>query len=507
MARLRAASRPGRWWPLALAVALVAYLARLLPVLRSGGLDAIDQYDASVYFGSSLALVHGRLPYRDFLLLHPPGITLALTPFAVLARAVGDSAAMSTARLAWMALGALNAVLILLILKPLRRFAATWGALAYAVSLPAVTIEQTTRLEGPQATCLLAALALLTRRPLTEQLRPAEQLRPRTLLFAGALLGLAVSLKAWGVVALVVVVGFVLVTGGLRRAGWLTLGVAGAGTVVCLPFLLAAPRLMWRYVVTDQLARGASTPLSTRLPDLAGWNVFADQHRPWVPLAVAVVIGFVVGCAVVAWSVTSLRLVVLLLAALTALLLSTPTWFPHYAGLLAGPSAIVAGAGVARLLSLCSRTGAWLRLAVCGLLSLALLPYAGQLTQAEFGRPFRSEQVSGIVATRPGCVTADDPSTLIALDVLSRNLSRDCALILDLGGYSYDLNRPGQRRLRRAQDFRWQHLALSYLGSGSATMVTRYSTTFGFSAATVKAIHRWPVLASAGRYSLRQPHH
>lgn len=65
--------RTNGWAVPYVALALLALLVRLLPVLNGGGLSGIGNYDDTVYFGSALALVHGQLPYRDFLLLHPPG--------------------------------------------------------------------------------------------------------------------------------------------------------------------------------------------------------------------------------------------------------------------------------------------------------------------------------------------------------------------------------------------------------------------------------------------------
>ena len=62
------------WLP----IALLAFLARLLPTLHGGGLGGIDDYDEGVYFAGAQALTAGRLPYRDFVLLHPPGILLLL---------------------------------------------------------------------------------------------------------------------------------------------------------------------------------------------------------------------------------------------------------------------------------------------------------------------------------------------------------------------------------------------------------------------------------------------
>lgn len=66
-------------------------------------------YDDGGHYGAADALLSGRLPYRDFLLRHPPGIALALSPFAAIGRLTSDPTGMALARLACMAVGALNA--------------------------------------------------------------------------------------------------------------------------------------------------------------------------------------------------------------------------------------------------------------------------------------------------------------------------------------------------------------------------------------------------------------
>jgi hypothetical protein len=90
-------------------IAAVAYVARLVPVVRGGGLRGMDSYDGAVYYAAAAGLAHGLLPYRDFLLLHPPGIVVALLPFAALGRVIGDPYGMEAATLAWFGIGALNA--------------------------------------------------------------------------------------------------------------------------------------------------------------------------------------------------------------------------------------------------------------------------------------------------------------------------------------------------------------------------------------------------------------
>ena len=73
-------------WLWAITIAAIAFVVRLVPVLRGGGLFGIGNYDDGVYYAAATGLIHGRLPYQDFLLLHPPGMPLLLTPFALAAQ-------------------------------------------------------------------------------------------------------------------------------------------------------------------------------------------------------------------------------------------------------------------------------------------------------------------------------------------------------------------------------------------------------------------------------------
>lgn len=78
---------------------------------------------------------------------------------------------------------------------------------------------------------------------------------------------------------------------------------------------------------------------------------------------------------------------------------------------------------------------------------VAMMAVLAGLIPARFGSPFPAEQLAG-VRDAPGCVTADDPTTLIRLNLLNRNLDRGCPLVADLGGYTYDLLVNGHQRPR-----------------------------------------------------------
>ena len=119
MNRLQLCEEPGRprlgrrgrdWWlPVVVGIGVVAFLARLLPTLRGGGLSGLGVYDDGVYYAAAASLVAGRVPYEQFVLLHPPGIAVALAPYAVLGRMTSDPTGFAVARLAMMLVGAGNA--------------------------------------------------------------------------------------------------------------------------------------------------------------------------------------------------------------------------------------------------------------------------------------------------------------------------------------------------------------------------------------------------------------
>lgn len=108
----------------------LAYVA-----LSPGGFGGNFGYDSGVYYAASDALLHGRLPYRDFVLLHPPGLMLALTPFAAVGRLTTDHAGFIAGNAGFAVLGGVNAALVVVVARHLSvgRFAATLGGLGYGI--------------------------------------------------------------------------------------------------------------------------------------------------------------------------------------------------------------------------------------------------------------------------------------------------------------------------------------------------------------------------------------
>jgi alpha-1,2-mannosyltransferase len=483
----------------AVAVVALAVAARLLPVLRGGGLHGLANYDDGVHYAAAAGLLHGQLPYRDFLLLHPPGIVVLLAPFAALGRLVGDPDAFALARLGWMALGGLNALLVGAVLRRLGTAAALVGAVGYAVFFPAVYSEHTVLLEPPATTGLLLSLLLV--RAVDADLPQGGRWR---LLLAGACLGATTTLKIWGVVPVLVVVVWLALRGRGRDARTYLAGAVGVCVVLCLPFFLAAPAAMWRMVVADQLGRRRSgRPWSTRLEQLTGVSPWTDSGAGWL-----LGVGLAVLAAGTLWSLLHrrTRLLGALVLTLTGVLLAAPSWFLHYPALTAAPVVLVLGSGVGALADLVTRrVGRTAGRALVGLVVVVAVLSAYPLLGLRLGDRFPGASLARVLASTPGCVATDDPTVLVETDLLARNLERGCPLVVDPGGYSYDLAEPGAAQVARARNQAWQAWYLDHLRSADAVVTVRYTTRFGLSRSTAATVRSWPVLAQVGDVVVRRP--
>ena len=478
-----AGSRVARWAPY-VTVGLLALFARLYPVLRSGGLKGVGGYDDGVYFAASEAVVAGRVPYRDFVLLHPPGLPYLLSPFALLAPVVGDANGWAVARVAAMLVGSLTAVLVMLVLRPFGRTASLAGGLLYAVWPPALNADYSTLLEGPANTLLLVSLLLLSRR------RPG----PGAQLLAGAAVGLTAAIKIWGVVPLVVVLAWQLRTRGRRPAARVGAGGVLAIVVVCAPTFLLAPGRMVGYVVLDQLHRS-----ETRTSLLLRAVSFTPVARLWphastveAGAAVLAVAALGLACCALAWTRPPARIFVVLLGAQTVVLLTSPSYFTHYGAYLAPAVALTAGVAVAEAARRVGRTRAWpsRSLLAATLAAVCLLTLPAFTVNRTV--PFAGSRIGAALSGRR-CVTADSPTSLLLAGVLARDLAHGCPTRIDVTGSTYGVVGPNGRTMPRALNPLWQKDILGYLLSGQAAMVTRVEAR-GFSVATLRVLRRLPVL-------------
>lgn len=497
-----------RWFaPGLVGIFVLAFGVRLTAILRGAGLHGLGNYDDGVHFAAALGLVNGLLPYRDFLLLHPPGVAIVLAPFAALSWLIGEPDAVAVARLAWMVLGGVNAVLCALVLRPLGRIAGLVAGLCYALSLGAVYVEHTMLLEAPATTLLLASLVV------TGLLGAGDGIRPRHYVVAGLLLGFSPVLKTWGIIALLVVVVTVWLRRG-RHPGLITLGTAaGTCAVACLPFFVAAPAQMWQMVVVAQLGRRRvrESP-AERLTDVLGLRGWAPDRTQWNSL-LAVAVALLAACVVLCLLRAELRVIAALLLTHGALAMTTPMWFLHYAGLTAAPIALAVGGALTVLLGWCgqlqarsaarSLSAALVALAVVGIVALAYPLREHTLG----GKEFPAAELAPTASQLPGCLATDWPMALLQLDLTQRQIDSGCRFVVDLGGHSYYLtDSPYHDQMRRKNED-WQVLALAYYRSADAVLPVRFSVKSGFSEATARTVKSWPVLVRADGYAIRRPLH
>jgi hypothetical protein len=476
-----------------LSIFVLAFAVRLALVLRSGGLSGDYGYDASVYYAAADALTHGRLPYRDFVLLHPPAIMLVLTPFAALGRLATDHTGFIAANLAGTALGALNAVLVIRVATAMRldRRAALAGGVFYAIWLGAAGAEYLARLEPLGNTfVLLGLLAFFADGAARQRSRGI----PRALL-CGVALGLSAVVKIWFVVPLLgVAVWYLALRRPRRELGWYLAGAALAVAAVAGPFFVVAPRQMWRMVVTAQLERNLMVNPLRRLSDLTSFGR-VEPHGATAVVAVAVVgVGALfVAAVVLAWRVQIMRPVLILGVVQLIVLGVGPSWFPFYADFVAVPVALVVAAAFVGS-RVFDRSVARLTLATAGTLAAAfivIMPGGGAVT------PFRAQQLAAAVADVP-CVQSDSPIGLIELNALDRAFRNHCQIWVDVTGRTYYVDRAAGPRVQNAK---WQRDLRRYLLSGQAVIVVRRAGS-GVSPATMTILRRGAVLATEGGHAV-----
>ena len=112
--------RAGLTTPATVIIAVAALLAlalRLYQLSRPVFLLSVNEYDDGPYFGSAVRLVNGDLPYRDFLIVQPPGITLLMVPVALVSKATGTAWGMAIGRILTALAGAVAVALAGLLVR------------------------------------------------------------------------------------------------------------------------------------------------------------------------------------------------------------------------------------------------------------------------------------------------------------------------------------------------------------------------------------------------------
>jgi len=438
-------------------VGLVALAARLGPVLTGGTLRAAQGYDDGVHLAVAQRLLAGVLPYRDEVFLHPPGIAVLLSPFAALAGPLGDSWSLGLARIAFMLLGSVNAMLVAWILARRGILASAVGGGAYALWGASLAAEHTVYLEGPIAFGLLLAVAAL------HQAGPGSAARSRAVTRAvavsGLALGVAATFKIWVAIDVVVLAALVVSRWGprtlVRWFGWCALGAAP----ILVPFLALAPGQLWHDVVVVQSARPTQ---GKALPSrFAALDPTATWHAPltWqVVLALGLVLVAVLLLPLVRalyrrvplalWS-DPLWWGVLAAAQLLALAVA-PSFYLHYAAFAAPALCLVLGAATGRFGARARRArpagGAWVQRGPAAIVALALV---GAVVLAVNPPPMPDAGPVDNVALAAfaaghACVWSRNPSYLQVADASARQIRAGCPSSPDLLGVWLTLSGGGR---------------------------------------------------------------
>jgi alpha-1,2-mannosyltransferase len=240
-------------WP-ALLPALVAFMICGYQLTLPHALAGIHGYtgygyDDGAYFGTAIRLVHGVLPYRDYVFVHPPGIALLMSPAALVGRFAGTRDALALARVLTVIVTGINAGLAAWVVRSRGRGAMLVAGLALACFPLARIADHTVMLEPYLVFfCLAGACAMFD--------RYGAVVSSRRLFVAGALFGFAGAIKLFAIFPVVAALCCCLPL--IRRLRTYLIGLVAGFGVAVLPFFVLAPRAMFHDVVVSQLGRGAS---------------------------------------------------------------------------------------------------------------------------------------------------------------------------------------------------------------------------------------------------------
>ncbi len=293
----QAIGRAARLTPVNLVIAAVTVLGlglRLFYLTRPGYLLGVTEYDDGSYFGSAVRLVHGVLPYRDFVFVQPPGITLLMTPVALLSKVIGTDAGLAVARVLTMLAGAAGVTLAGLLVRHRGALAALLACGVVAVYPDSVSSAHTLLVEPWLVLfCLAGAVAVFDGDQLTSS--------RRRLIWGGAAFGFAGVIEAWAIVPVLVIA---VLSARLRRRTAAYLGGVAAGFLIpVLPFAAPAPRNFYDSVITAQVGgrvNAARMPLWFRLRHMSG---FANEpHVRHLAIAgmLALIVAFVLAACAIA---------------------------------------------------------------------------------------------------------------------------------------------------------------------------------------------------------------
>ncbi|HTW00396.1 MAG TPA: phospholipid carrier-dependent glycosyltransferase [Streptosporangiaceae bacterium] len=287
-------SRAGLTSPVGLIIAAAALLAlalRLYQLSRPGFLLSVNEYDDGPYFGSAVRLVNGALPYKDFLIVQPPGITLLMLPVALVSKATGTAWGMAIGRILTALAGAVAVALAGLLVRHRGALATIIACGLMAVYPDSIQAAKTVLVEPWLVLfCLIGALAVFDGDHFTTS--------RRRLIWGGVAFGFGGAVEPWAIFPVLVVAALALPRP--RRLLAYAGGVAAGFLVPVVPFAALAPKQFYDATIVAQIGSrpdATRAALWIRLADMTG---LADVKRPSHLLILAVTLLII---AIVAGSV------------------------------------------------------------------------------------------------------------------------------------------------------------------------------------------------------------
>jgi hypothetical protein len=435
------------------AATVLGLALRLYQLSRPGYLLGVTEYDDGTDFGSAVRLAYGHLPYRDFIIVQPPGITLLMFPVALLTKGFGVARGMAVARIVTAVAGAASVPLAGLLVRHRGLLAAMVACGIAAVYPPSIQSAHTVLLEPWLVLfCLAGAVAVFDGDRLTSS--------TWRLAWGGAAFGFAGAVKVWAVLPVVVILA--LAASRPRRAASYLAGVVAGFLIPVLPFAAAAPRTFYNSVIVAQLIRvdEVRTGLAFRLREMTGLTDVAGLGLVSLIIISVALIAAVTACSVAASRMTGCRPPALELFAFgTAVLVVAAFLWPadfyyHYAGFLAPFLALAIALPLSRLVPAAGPVagpaargpaGAARRLATLavGVAGLAIVIMAavqfGQEADLRPGLPQADVAAAQRIIPPGACVLADQVSYTIAADRFISQVP-GCSAMVDSVGTDYSLS-------------------------------------------------------------------
>jgi hypothetical protein len=353
--------RPAWLTPVNLVIIITTLVALGLRVYyqatRPGFLLGVTEYDDGPYFGSAVRLVHGSLPYKDFVLVQPPGITLLMGPAGLLTYWTGTAWGLAIGRILTVLAGTAGVALAGLLVRHRGPLAALLTCGIMAVYSDGVAAAHTVLVEPWLVLfCLAGAVAVFDGDRITAS--------TRRIVWGGVLFGFAGAVEAWAIVPVLVLAALCLPH--LKRAAVFAGGVAAGFLIPVLPFAIAGPSQFYRSLITAQVgyrAHAVRVGVLLRLRNMIGLPYALGWPESLLLLAVLALVIFVIVTQAAAIAVThkpqpTLDWFATISAALiVAMFLWPPQFHYHFTEFLAPFMALTLALPLSRLLG--AQPGGW----------------------------------------------------------------------------------------------------------------------------------------------------